>query len=136
MVLVRSYVPAQESAWECDMNGAVRVGLSAKYEGSDENRTPEHLYAAALLNCFIATVQVLARTSGISYDAIEGTAETTSGAKEGLSWIESCHIRTVVHGCDDHERMERILERAEHVCTITNSVETRVEITASFSDVT
>ena len=135
MVTVRSYVPAQESAWECDVNGAVRIGLSATFGGSDENRTPEHLYAAALLNCFIASFQIIANKSQLTYTAIEGTADTTSGTRDGLSWIESCRIRTVIRGCDDQDRAHRIVERAERACIIKNSVETRVEISVSFGDV-
>ena len=134
MVTVRSYAPAGELHWESDVNGAIRVGVSAKHGGSDENRTPEHLYTAALLNCFLASFQVIARKSGLAYDAIEGRADATVERRDGVTWVSECRIDAIVHGCDDRERGADILERAERACTIKNSVETHVEINAAFSD--
>ena len=133
MTTIRSYVRAGETDWECDAKGAIRVGITEKYGGTDENRTAETLFTSAILTCLLSSFQVIATKSGLSYDAIEAEAESQTRTIDGRNTIDRCEIRLVIHNCDDRERAEAIIEKAERACTIKNSIRTTVQVNPSFS---
>ena len=116
------------------MNGAIPVGIDAQYGGSAENRTPEHLFTAAILNCFLASFQIIAGTRGLVYDAIEARADAKVEKSDGTLWVSECRIDATIHGCADRAQAGELLDRAERACIIKNSVKTSVTITTAFSD--
>jgi organic hydroperoxide reductase OsmC/OhrA len=80
----------------------------AEFGGPGDRWSPETLLSAAIADCFILSFRAVARAAK-------------------LEWIS---IRCDVAGSDEAKAM-RLLEKAEHVCLITNSLKGIAHLDAS-----
>lgn len=126
---------AGATRWESDLNGSVPMGFPAEFGGAAENRTPEHLFGGALINCTVAMFGLLAGQAGLSYENVVGTATLHMNKKseDGPFWMPKCELALEIRGCEDHEKASEIVEQAHAGCPVGNSVTTEVTISHSFA---
>ena len=92
--------------------------------------SPEHLYTAAAEACLMTTFLAIAANSRLAFKSYESAAEGTLEKTESGFLMTRITLRpkVVVTDVSQIERAQRILEKAEKLCLISNSMKTRVEL--------
>lgn len=96
------------------------------FGGDGRGASPEHQYAASLLNCYIATFKVIADKSNLSYSDLHGEI-TVRLDPERRPPLQHAEI-TISYEADSPDKAQRIAEKAEEHCYIHQSVETDVTV--------
>jgi len=95
-----------------------------EFDGPGGVWSPETLLIAAIADCFILTFRGVARAAGLQWDKVtcdvEGTLERVAGVTQFTRYVTRATL-TVPPGADV-EKAHGLLERAEKVCLITNSL--------------
>lgn len=93
--------------------------------------TPEHLFVLAATSCWMSTFLAIAETSRLEVGAVEAAGEGSLEAGDDRRYRIS-HIvlrpRVTVRRAEDQERALRLIEKAEKVCLIANSIHTTIEL--------
>ncbi len=92
--------------------------------------SPEHLYTAAAEACLMTTFLAIAANSRLEFKSYESAAEGTLEKTESGFLMTRITLRPkiVVAEPGQIERARRIVEKAEKLCLISNSMKTRVEL--------
>ncbi len=92
--------------------------------------SPEHLYTAAAEACLMTTFLAIATNSKLDFKSYQSAAEGTLEKTESGFLMTHITLRpkVVVADAGRIERARRILEKAEKLCLISNSMKTRVEL--------
>lgn len=92
--------------------------------------SPEHLYTAAAEACLMTTFLAIAANSKLAFKSYESAAEGTLEKTESGFLMTRITLRpkVVVTDASQIERAQRILEKAEKLCLISNSMKTRVDL--------
>jgi uncharacterized OsmC-like protein len=99
------------------------------FEGEGGGFSPEDIYAMSLLNCYLATFKVFAEKSKLNFDKIEGEANLKVDVGDDQApWMSQVEININLHGPDNPERAQRILQKTAKNSMIINSVKSVVEI--------
>ena len=87
--------------------------------------TPEHLLLAAVSTCYVATLRAVAEASKLEFEGIEVPVEGKIEKLDGGFKFTRITLRPVVtiHQEQDRERIGRLLEKAEHVCLVSRSLD-------------
>ena len=91
--------------------------------------TPEHLFAAAALACWMTTFVAIAGYSKLEFVAIDGGAEGEVAMNEERRYHVSRLVlrpRVTVHREEDREKALRLMAKAEGNCLIARSTKTPV----------
>jgi peroxiredoxin-like protein len=86
--------------------------------------SPETLLVAAVADCLILTFRAIARASKLDWHALDCETDGILNRVEGVTRFTRFDIRarlTVPHGTDEH-KARRLLEKAEAVCLVSNSL--------------
>ena len=105
----------------------------AEFGGPGDLWSPETLLAASIADCFILSFRAIARGSKFEWTALECEVDAVLQKVEKVTQFTEFHERvllTVPQGTDEKKAM-RLLERAEHVCLITNSMKGKTHLDAS-----
>jgi peroxiredoxin-like protein len=113
---------------------ALEVSSPPEFNGHEHTWTPEHLFVASLNSCYMATFIAMAEMSKLDIVSFTSTAvgklEKTEG--QGFRLTEIVLKPTLVIKFEyDAERAQRILEKAETNCFISNSIRTEVKLKPS-----
>ena len=97
--------------------------------------SPEHLYTAAAEACLMTTFLAIAANSKLGFKSYESAAEGTLEKTDSGFLMTRITLRpkVVVTDASQVERARRILEKAEKLCLISNSMKTRVELVPEVS---
>ena len=95
--------------------------------------SPEHLLTAAVLGCFMTTFLSIAENSKLEFESFD------CGAKGKLEQIEGKFLMTevilepklVIAKENDLPRAERVLQKSEASCLISNSIKSKVTLTST-----
>jgi peroxiredoxin-like protein len=87
--------------------------------------TPEHLLLAAVATCYVATLRAVAQASKLEFEGVEVPVEGKIEKLDGGFRFTRITLRPVVtiHDETDRERIGRVLEKAEHVCLVSRSLD-------------
>ena len=103
---------------------AIDSGPPPEFDGPGGIWSPETLLCAALADCFILTFRAIARpvkAQWLGLDCrVEGILERVDGITRFTRFTTHATLR-VTPECDTH-KARALLERAEHLCLISNSV--------------
>jgi organic hydroperoxide reductase OsmC/OhrA len=108
-----------------------------EFDGPGGVWSPETLLIASIADCFILTFRGVSRAAHLEWEKleaqVEGTLERVAGTAQFTRYVTRA-ILTVTPGTD-HVKAKALLERAEKVCLVTNSLrgERRLETTVSNS---
>ncbi len=126
---------------ESDQNGEVTVnsnGLAsiptmppAEFGGPGDLWSPETLLVASVADCLILTFRAVARANRFEWNSISCEVDGILDRVERTMRFTEYHIRVSlrVPGDSDVEKAERLLQRSEHGCLITQSLNGTTHLT-------
>jgi organic hydroperoxide reductase OsmC/OhrA len=103
---------------------ALSTAPPKEFDGPGDVWSPETLLVAAIADCFILTFRGVARAAKFDWDDLKCEVEGVLGRVEGVTRFSGYTNRatlTVKPGAD-HAKAKELLERAERVCLVNNSL--------------
>ena len=90
--------------------------------------SPEHLFTAAISSCFMTTFLAIAENSKLDFKSLSVPAKGKLSKVDGKFAMSEVTLEPVltIRNEEDREKAEKILQKAEKACLITNSVTTEV----------
>jgi organic hydroperoxide reductase OsmC/OhrA len=90
--------------------------------------SPEHLFTAAVSSCLMTTFLSIAENSKLEFTHFECGAKGKLEKVEGKLMVSEIILEPVVTivNEDDREKAERILQKSESACLISNSIKSKV----------
>jgi len=92
--------------------------------------SPEHFFTAAVNSCFMTTFLAIAENFKLEFTsftcAAEGVLEKLEGKYIMSEIILKPHL--LINHVEDEEKAERILQKAEIACLISNSIKSKVSL--------
>lgn len=90
--------------------------------------SPEHLFTAAVNSCFMTTFLAVAENSKLEFKSFscqaKGKLEQVDGKFKMTEVTLEAHLSII--GPDQRERAERVLQKSEAACLISNSITSKV----------
>lgn len=114
-----------------ELNDTIEVATPPQFpKGIEGIWSPEHLLTASVVSCFMTTFLSIAENSKLEFISF------TCPAKGKLEKIEGRFLMTeiileptlVITKESDKERAERILQKSEAACLISNSIKSKVTL--------
>ena len=86
--------------------------------------SPEHLFTASVLSCFMTTFLAIADYSKLEFEKFECKAEGILESVEGKFLMTEIILKPIVYikNQEEIEKTERILHKSEKACLISNSI--------------
>jgi organic hydroperoxide reductase OsmC/OhrA len=106
------------------------VAPPPEFDGPGGRWSPETLLCAAVADCFVLSFRAVAKASRFEWTTlacgIEGTLERVDGVTRFTRFVN--HARLQVPAGADPARAQALLEKAEKVCLVTNSLTATTEL--------
>lgn len=95
--------------------------------------SPEHLLTAAVNSCFMTTFLAIAENSRLEFKKFSCTSEGILEQVEGKYLMTEIILKPKVELVNeaDKEKLERILQKSEKACLISNSIRSKVTLVTS-----
>lgn len=92
--------------------------------------SPEHLFTASVSSFLMTTFLAVAENSNLSFEAFSCKAIGIMERENGKYLMTEILLKPTVTIRDekDHHRMERVLQKSEAACLISNSIKTKVSM--------
>lgn len=92
--------------------------------------SPEHLYTASVLSCFMTTFLAIAEYSKLEYESFDCDAEGILDKVDGKFLMTEVNltVKLKINDINKKEKAERVLQKSEAACLITNSIKTAVNL--------
>lgn len=96
----------------------------AEFGGPGDLWSPETLLVAAIADCYILSFRAIARASKLDWDSISCDVVGTLERVEKVTRFTEFKLRVILEMPEDMQeaKAQRVLDRAEHSCLITNSM--------------
>jgi len=96
----------------------------AEFGGPGDLWSPETLLAAAVADCFILTFRAIARASKLDWISLSCDVDGILDRVDNVTRFTEFKLRAVLDASPgtDEKKALRLLEKAEHSCLITNSL--------------
>lgn len=96
----------------------------AEFGGPGDKWSPETLLVAAIADCFVLTFKAIARASKLDWASLSCDAEGVLERVENITRFTEFKLSVVLDAPPgtDVQKAERILEKSESNCLITNSM--------------
>lgn len=107
----------------------IHTGTAPPFPGGVANVwAPEHLFVAAINGCLMTTFFAIAENSRLAFDFYECRARGKLEKVEGLYMISEVVLQPLIRVTfkKDIERAERIIQKSENICLVSNSVKTKI----------
>ena len=118
----------EKDTWVSELNDQiVRVSVPSEFGGVEHGSSPEHLFAAALLNCYVATFRVISEKSQLEYGCVEASIEVELEPKNDVPISQG--TITLYHNAENMKKAEHVAEKAKQHCYVHQSVKTSLNIT-------
>jgi len=102
----------------------LRSAPPAEFDGPGDRWSPETLLVASIADCFILTFRAIARFKGLEWQDLQcsvvGTLERAEGGPRFTRYLVKA--RLVVPETVDPALARNLLEKAEHGCLVSNSL--------------
>lgn len=114
-----------------ELNQKIEIATPPEFnQGVARIWSPEHLFTASVLSCYMTTFLAIAENSKLQYSSF------TCQAKGKLEQVEGKYLMTEIHlyselsinNPTDKEKAERILTKSESACLISNSIKSQVHL--------
>jgi organic hydroperoxide reductase OsmC/OhrA len=107
-------------------------GPPKEFGGSGEQWSPEDLLVAAVADCFALSFRAIAGASKFTWIDLNCSVTGTLDKVERNTQFTEFEINVVlkIPGDSDASRAQRLLEKAEQTCFITNSLKAKPKLTA------
>jgi len=96
----------------------------AEFGGPGDQWSPESLLVAAVADCFILSFRAIARASRLEWDSLSCKVEGTLERVDRITQFTAFNVTATLDIPQDTDasKAQRLLEKAEHACLITNSL--------------
>ena len=113
-----------------DIPRTINFSAPVEFQGEPGLWTPEHLLVSALATCFVTTMRVIAEKSKLEMVALEASVEGVLEKAEGGFRFTKFFLRPnlTIARDDDRALAMRLLQKAEHACLISRSLNGQVEM--------
>ena len=138
----KSFRYRAKTAWSSARRGTLSasgkpnivVGSPPEFKGEPDIWAPEELLVGSLNTCMMLTFLTLAQAKGLTPVGYESEAEGLLANIEGKYRITEVTVRPRVSlkGKAELERAREIMESVEAQCFISNSIKSKVTLTAEF----
>lgn len=105
----------------------------AEFGGPGDLWSPETFLVASVADCFILTFRAVARGSHFDWNSVSCEVDGILDRVEGVTRFTEFHVRVTLHvpqGTDMH-KAERLVEKSDHVCLVTNSLSAETIVTTA-----
>jgi len=96
----------------------------AEFDGPGDRWSPETLLCAAVADCFLLSFRAVARAAKLPWTSLKcevhGTLDRVDGKSRFTEFVVKAELE-VPEGTD-RDKAAKAMERAEHVCLISNSL--------------
>ncbi len=119
-----------------ELNDKITIATPPEFEGGVPGIwSPEHLFTASVLSCFMTTFLAIAGFSKLEFESFDCDATGVLSKVDGKFMMTEVVLRPqlVIQEESKVERAQRILEKAEANCLITNSIHAKVALIAEVS---
>ena len=110
---------------------SLKVDAPPEFKGHEGVWTPEHLFVASVNSCFMTTFLAIAENSKLEFVSFsanaKGKLEKLADKRFMMTEI-TLQPKLVIRNAGDVERASRILEKAEKLCLISNSIKTQTKL--------
>ena len=102
----------------------------AEFGGPGDQWSPEHLLAASVADCFILTFRAIARASNLEWSNLETSAEGLLERVDRVTRFTTFKVtaKLTLPAGTDTDKAQRLLEKSEAACLITNSLSADVHL--------
>ncbi len=112
-----------------NQGGCIEVATPPEFpKGIPGIWSPEHLFTASVSSCFMTTFLAIAENSKLEFSEFhcnsKGKLEQVEGKFRMTEITLDAHV-TIVNE-SDRERAERVLQKSESACLISNSINSKV----------
>ena len=92
--------------------------------------SPEHLIVGAVSSCLMTTFVAIAENSNLQFSSFECGAEGIVEKVDGKFMVSEINLKpkVVIKQEKDKERANRIVDKAENACLISNSVRSKINL--------
>jgi len=106
-----------------------------EFGGPGDRWSPEALLVAAVADCFVLTFRAVARASALPWISLTCATTGTLDRVDRATQFTAFHTRVRLEIPHDADRAlaHRLIERAEHVCLVTNSLKAESHVDADIS---
>ncbi len=103
---------------------ALQTAAPPEFDGPGGRWSPETLLCAAVADCFVLSFRAVARASGLNWQSLQCTVEGTLDRVEGRNCFTQMRVQATlsVPQGTPHDRAVKLLEKAEQVCLVSNSL--------------
>jgi organic hydroperoxide reductase OsmC/OhrA len=107
---------------QCETLQPIETDTPREFGGPGDSWSPETMLAAAVAGCFILTFRAIARASSLAWQNLTCTVDGRLDRAEGaLRFIEfTVRATLAISAGGDRGKAQRLLEKAEHGCLISN----------------
>lgn len=112
-----------------ELNSSIEVATPPQFpKGMEGIWSPEHLFLAAINSCLMTTFLSIAENSKLEFESFNSKTLGKLEMVDGKYIISEVTLMPVVVLVDDHhkERAERVLQKSEANCLISNSVRSTI----------
>jgi len=112
---------------------ALTSAAPAEFGGPGDRWSPETLCVGAIADCFVLTFRAIARASKLPWSSLRCDVEGTLDREDRVAQFTAFLVRASleVPAGTNEEQAQRLLERAEQSCLITNSLKGASRLEAS-----
>lgn len=116
--------PENDIALTADGLANIETAPPAEFGGPGNRWSPETLLVAAVADCFALSFRAIARASRLSWQSLACEAEGVLDQRDGVTRFVDfrIHIDLELPEGGDAAKAHRLLQKAERVCLITNSL--------------
>ena len=104
-----------------------------EFGGPGDEWSPESLLVAAVIDCFVLSFRAIARASRLDWDTLDCEASGTLDKVDRVTQFTAFSVNATltVPAGTDVDKARKLLEKAEHVCLITNSLKAESELSTT-----
>ncbi len=117
-----------------ELNDKIEVVTPPQFaKGIPQLWSPEHLLTAAVISCYMTTFLAIAENSKLDFSSFDCNAKGMLEQVEGKFLMTEIFLAPVLKiGKEtDREKAERILQKSESACLISNSIKSKVTLTTT-----
>lgn len=114
-----------------ELHDTITVATPPEFEGGVPGIwSPEHLFTASVVSCFMTTFLAIASISKLEFESFDCEATGMLDKVDGKFMMTEVELRPKLVLSDESkmERAQRILEKAEANCLISNSMKAKVSL--------
>ena len=121
---------------ETDETNCIEVATPPEFDkGMPHIWSPEHLFTAAVSSCLMTTFLAIADYSKLEFVSFKCNSKGIVEKGDGKFVISEVHLfpEVVITDESKRERTERIIEKSEKACLISNSITSKITMETKIS---